>query len=346
MDDNADILIVDDTIANLKILSAILKEGGYLVRPATNAELALKAIQQRSPDLIMLDIRMPSIDGYEFCEVLKSDTKLAAIPVIFVSALGGVDDKTKAFAMGGSDYIIRPFHPDEVRARVATHLKAKRYQDYMKSMVEEGLTKIQSLNDELVDTQRELLFMVSEVCESRSRETGQHVKRVSEFSYLLAKLVGCHESECILIRDAAPMHDVGKVAIRDQILNKPGQLNDDEWRIMKTHPTVGYDMLSASNRPMIQMAATIAHEHHEKWDGSGYPRGLHDEAISIAGRIVACADVFDALACERCYKNAWPIDEVIDYFRSNKGTHFDPSLVDLLVANKGAFMDIMGRLKG
>ncbi|MDR4517520.1 MAG: response regulator [Nitrosomonas sp.] len=336
-----DILVVDDTLANLKVLTTILKEENYKVRPATSGKLALDAVNQSTPDLLILDIKMPEMDGFEVCSALRDIPSCKNIPVIFISALGEVPDKVKAFSIGGTDYIIKPFSPEEVKARVATHLKIKRYQDKMEDMVAEALSEISDLNQEIIDTQSELLYRLSEVCETRSQETGMHVKRVSEFSFLFAKyLHGCSMEEAEMIKHASPMHDVGKIGIPDSILHKPDKLDPEEWQIMKSHTTLGYKMLHGSTRPLIALAARISHEHHEKWDGTGYPNQLSGNDISIAGRVVACADVFDALSCARCYKPAWEIEKVLEYFHEQSGKHFDPSLVEILFAHTNEFLAI------
>ncbi|WP_341328201.1 response regulator [Methylotuvimicrobium sp. KM2] len=333
---NVDILIVDDTPANLHLLASILKEEGYKVRPAANGEMALAAIASRPPDLILLDIKMPGMNGFEVCARLKSDPSTRNIPVLFISALTDVNDKLKAFSVGGLDYISKPFQFEEVKARVSTHLQLKELQNQMERKIEDGVKRIQQLNREIIDTQREVILTLGEICETRSHETGLHVRRVAEFSYLLAQLRGCEEAE--LIKHASPMHDIGKVAIPDYILNKPGKLTADEWKIMKTHSDLGFQMLSVSNRPLLRMAAIIAQQHHEKWDGSGYPLGLQGENIHIAGRITAIADVLDALGHERCYKPAWAIDDILDFFNQQRGKHFDPVLIDLFMENLDRFL--------
>jgi putative two-component system response regulator len=208
----------------------------------------------------------------------------------------------------------------------------------MEEKIAQGVREIDSLNQEIINTQRELIFTMGEICETRSHETGLHVKRVAEYSYLLAMLYGHPDAE--LIRQASPMHDIGKVAIPDHILNKPEKLTPDEWEIMKTHSSLGFAMLSVSQRPLLQMAATIACEHHERWNGEGYPYGLKGEAISIAGRISAVADVFDALGSDRCYKQAWPLERVLAYFKEERAKHFDPTLVDLFFKHLDEFMEI------
>lgn len=334
----ADILIVDDTVANLQLLSNLLKDEGYKVRPATSGKLALQAVQQIKPDLILLDIKMPEMDGYEVCQMLKEAPEHRDIPIIFISALTDADDKVKAFKVGGVDYIAKPFQVEEVKARVATHLQLKEYQDNLEEKVKKGLSEIQILNQEMIATQSEVIFTMGEICETRSHETGMHVRRVAEYSYLLANLAGVAEAE--MIKQTAPMHDIGKVAIPDSILNKPGPLTVDEWGVMKTHSRLGYQMLDVSDREMFKMAAIIALQHHEKWDGSGYPDGLKGENIHIAGRIVAIADVFDALGNDRCYKKAWPLDQILGLLKEEQGKAFEPKLIELFMDNLDKFIEI------
>ena len=201
------------------------------------------------------------------------------------------------------------------------------------------------LRKEIEETQKEVLFTMGAIGETRSKETGNHVKRVAEYSRLLAKLFGLSDHEAELLKQASPMHDIGKVGIPDRVLNKPGKLNADEWEIMKTHAQLGYDMLKHSKRPILQAAAIVAQQHHEKWDGSGYPKGLAGEDIHIYGRITSVADVFDALGSERCYKRAWPLDKIVDFFKAQKEKHFDPKLVELLFSNIQQFLYIRDQYK-
>lgn len=334
----ADILIVDDTLANLQLLSSLLKEEGYKVRPANSGVLALQAVAKKKPDLILLDIKMPDMNGYEVCAALKNNPETRNIPVLFISALNDVADKIKAFNVGGLDYINKPFQFEEVKARVATHLRLKAYEDDMEAKIALGIREISALNQEIIDTQQELIFTMGQICETRSQETGQHVKRVAEYSYLLAKLYGYEELE--LMKQAASMHDIGKVAIPDSILNKPGQLTTEEWEVMKTHSHLGFQMLSMSQRPLFKLAATITLEHHEKWDGTGYPYGLKGEDISVAGRITAVADVFDALGAMRCYKPSKSLDQILVIFDQERGKHFDPNMVTLFFDHLDDFIAI------
>ncbi len=340
MNTQADILIVDDSVANLKTLINMFADEHYKIRPARNGKLAIEAAQKKTPDLILLDIRMPDMDGYDVCRRLKKHSHLSAVPIIFISALEDCDHKIKAFTAGGQDYITKPFQVEEVKARVATQLTLKRCHDQMQHRIIEADTEMACLNQEIADTQLELLFTIGEVCEARSGETGQHVKRVGKYCYLLAKASGLSEPEANLIMHASPLHDIGKVAIADAILNKPGKLDEQELQTMRQHAALGYQMLNKSARPLIRKAATIAHEHHEKWDGSGYPRGLAGTEISIEGRITAIADVFDALLNRRCYKEAWELSEVKTYFADQSGKHFDPALVELLFENLDQFTAI------
>ena len=207
------------------------------------------------------------------------------------------------------------------------------------SIVGPALNNLELLK-EIEDTQREVVLTMGAIGETRSKETGNHVKRVAEYSKLLGLLSGLDELQAELLKQASPMHDIGKVGIPDRVLNKPGKLNEEEWEIMKTHARLGYDMLNHSSRPILKTAAIVAHEHHEKWNGDGYPRGLQGEEIHIFGRITAIADVFDALGSDRCYKQAWSMERILDFFRQQSGSHFDPSLVQLLFDNLDQFLEI------
>jgi response regulator RpfG family c-di-GMP phosphodiesterase len=207
------------------------------------------------------------------------------------------------------------------------------------------LREVELLQKEIIETQREVVFTMGAIGESRSKETGNHVKRVAEFSKCLALYVGLSDEEADLLRQASPMHDIGKVAIPDAVLNKPGRLNAEERKIMDTHARLGYEMLSLSTRPLLSCAATVAYEHHEHWDGQGYPRGLAGEKIHIYGRITALADVFDALGSERCYKRAWEDEEIFSLFREERGKQFGPMLVDIFFEHLDDFLKIRSDLK-
>ncbi len=215
--------------------------------------------------------------------------------------------------------------------------------EYMQ--IRQDITEVINLHKELEDTQREVIYKMGEIVETRSEETGNHVKVVAEYSQLLALKFGLSQSEAELLKHASPMHDIGKVGIPDSLLNKPDKLSREEFEIMKSHTTVGYEILKTSNRPILKASAIVAYEHHEKWDGTGYPRGLSGEDIHIYGRITAVADVFDALGSERVYKKAWKLNDVLEYFKEEKGKHFDPKLVEIFFDNLDEFLEIREKYK-
>ncbi|MGB5867540.1 MAG: HD domain-containing phosphohydrolase [Arcobacteraceae bacterium] len=217
--------------------------------------------------------------------------------------------------------------------------------DEIESKIQHGLEQINQLNEEITNTQKEVVFTMGAIGESRSKETGNHVKRVAEYSKILALKYGLSQEEAEMIKQASPMHDIGKVAIPDAVLNKPGRFDEEERKIMDTHAKLGFDMLNSSNRPLLKLAATVAYEHHEKWDGSGYPQGLKGESINIAGRITALADVFDALGSDRVYKKAWEDERIFNLFKEERAKHFDPKLVDIFFENLDEFLKIRDKFK-
>lgn len=306
------ILIVDDEPVNLNLLRGILAPAYSLVFARSGAE-ALAATLKHRPVLILLDVMMPDMDGISVCRQLKENPETAAIPVIFVTGLAEVGDETAGFDAGAVDYIIKPVSPAIVRARVRTHL----------SLVS---------TTQLERSYHDAIGMLGEAGEYKDSETGLHIWRMAAYSAALAAAAGWNALDCAQLGLAAPMHDIGKVSIPDAVLRKPGKLDAGEWRIMKEHSLVGYKILSRSQAPILQLAATIAHAHHEKWNGSGYPRGLSGEAIPEAARIVAVADVFDALSMARPYKEAWPMERVIEVMSADAGTHFEPRLMTHFLA--------------
>ncbi len=328
-----DVLVIDDVEENVRLLSDILAQQGINVRRTTSPVLGLKSAKAKPPSLILLDIKMPQMDGFAVCQELKRDPVTNKIPVIFITGLSDSESVVKGFDLGGADFIAKPFRVQEVVSRVKTHLKLRSYEVSLEQKVLQATQTIINLNQEIENTQREVFLIMGTIAEGHSREVGLHVKRVAEMAYHLAKFAGASEQEAEDILWGAPLHDLGKIAIPDAILHKPAKLNEDEWVIMKTHAEMGYKMLNVSDRTMLKTAATIAHEHHEKWDGSGYPRGLKGEAISLAGRVTALADVFDALANQRCYKPAWEIEDVLNHIKAQSGLHFDPRLVDIMIEN-------------
>jgi len=334
------ILAVDDAPENIDVLRGILADD-YKVKVATNGEKALKiAFSENPPDLILLDIMMPEMDGYEVCRQLKEDPRTKRIPVIFVTAKGEIADEAHGFELGAVDYITKPVSPPIVHARVEAQLALYDQNRVLEQKVNERTAEIRALNVEIEDTQKEVVFTMGAIGETRSKETGNHVKRVAEYSRIFAIHYGLSEDEANLIKMASPMHDIGKVGIPDSVLNKPGKLTPEEFDHMKKHAELGYEMLRYSTRPILKAAATLAYEHHEKWNGKGYPQGLVGEDTHLYGRITAIADVFDALGSDRCYKKAWDDEKIFTLLKEERGEHFDPKLVDIFFEHLEEFLQV------
>lgn len=441
------ILIVDDNTKNIQLAANVLKSTGlYNIFFSTSGEKAIEQVKLRKHSLILLDINMPGLNGYETASTIKKDST-TNIPIIFLSANANKDSIRKAFEHGGEDYITKPFDELELIHRVKTHvdlfsakeellkevhetkslleqyklavdasasvskadldgnityvndkfceltkysrqeligknhrmfrspdvsdeiykfmwetIKSKKiWNGVVKNIAKDGssyyfestifpilnynneiveyisirtdITKEIELQNDIVATQEEVLHTLGELGEWRSKETGDHVNRVSLISELLARAYGSTDEDVALLKMASPMHDIGKVIIPDSILLKPGKLTPEEFEIMKNHTTFGWEIFNKSKHQLLQAAALISHQHHEKWDGTGYPRGLSGKDIHVFGRITAIADVFDALTNDRVYKKAWSIEDTTQYIISQKGTAFEPKLVDLLIKN-------------
>ena len=343
--ETAHILIVDDVIDNIQVAMNILKEDGYNFSYAKNGTDALKLVKEQSIDLILLDIMMPGIDGYEVASQIKNDPRTMDIPIIFVTAKTDIDSLEKAFKNGGIDYITKPYHAEELLARVKTHLElhfAKQILQQNNLSLEIKLQKSQErMLSELEETQKEIIYTLTGLMESFSDETGKHVRRVAKYSRLLAKYHPAlsQEDERVLY-EAAPMHDIGKLAMPPEILHKKGRLTEQEFQIIKTHTTKGHEFLKNNKRKVLKAADIIAYEHHEKWNGQGYPQGLKGENIHIYGRIVALADVFDALTHNRVYKDAWSVGNAAKYIKEHSGTQFDPEIVNIFFEHLEEFIDI------
>ena len=319
------ILSVDDTETNRLVIEKMLTNAGYQVTSAVSGVEAIALLTgDCKPDLMLLDIMMPEVNGFETCRIIKNSKKsMANIPIIFLTAMSDIEGITNGFEVGGADYITKPFQKAELLARINTHLKLKHYQD-----------------QEIEQTQRELIYTIARITDIHSAETGNHIKRVSEYAKLLAMLAGYDEEKSEIFKLAAAMHDVGKIGIPHKILSKPGKLTDEELLVMRKHPEIGHDILSQSKRPLLRAAAIVAHQHHEKYDGTGYPRGLKGKQIHILGRITALADVFDALDTPRSYKKKWELHETMKLIQTESGKHFDPRLVDLLMKHFAKFRKI------
>jgi len=342
---NGNILIVDDVLENIQVAMNILKEDSYDFSFAMSGDEALELVKENEFDLILLDIMMPGIDGFEVCKRLKADSLLSDIPIIFLTAKSDIDSIAKSFEVGGVDYIVKPFHALELLARVKTHINFYKAKQVLKNNNLTLQTKMkveqQRIMTELEQNQKDMIYVLTELVESVSDETGKHIRRVAEYSRLLAHYhKAISENDAQIIYHASPMHDIGKMAIPEHILHKKGALTEEEFEIMKTHTTKAHEYLKIANREMMKAADIIAYQHHEKWDGSGYPQGLKGENIHIYGRIVAIADVFDALTHKRVYKDEWSIEDAVKYIVEHKGTQFDPYLIELFEANIDEFISI------
>ncbi|MDH5355395.1 MAG: response regulator [Gammaproteobacteria bacterium] len=318
------ILVVDDTPLNLAVLTGML-EDQYTILTACNGEEALAVVEQTPPDLILLDIMMPGLSGYEVCRILKSRAETADIPVIFVSALTEASDERLGFDAGAVDYVTKPVKIDLVRARVKSHLALANQQLACRQMVEVRTR-------ELEQTQRAAIVMLGEAGHYNDSDTGVHIWRMGAYAGALARALSWPIEDSERLELAASMHDTGKIGIPDSILKAARKLTEEEWEIMKTHAEIGYQILSESDTPIFQVAAEVAHYHHEKWDGSGYPEKLVGEAIPESARIVAIADVFDALTMDRPYKKAWTSEQAIELLKKDAGSHFDPRLMDVFIS--------------
>ncbi|RDH81633.1 MAG: two-component system response regulator [endosymbiont of Galathealinum brachiosum] len=334
------ILIVDDVPKNIQVIANLLGDEEYDISYATNGQQALGQIDESRFDLVLLDIMMPGMDGYDVCRQIKNRQPENEIPIIFITAKTDEESLIEAFEAGGQDYITKPFNAAELIARVKTHLKLKAFEDSQQIVIDNALAELKVLNKEIIETQKEVIFTMGSIGETRSKETGLHVKRVAEYSRLLACMSGLNEVEADVIAMASPMHDIGKVGIPDAILNKKGRLTEDEFEVMKTHAVIGYDMLKHSDRPLMRTAAIIALEHHEKWDGTGYPEAASGNDIHIYGRITALADVFDALGSDRCYKKAWDDEKIFELLKNQSGKHFDPLLINVFFENIDQFLQV------
>lgn len=336
------VLIVDDVIANLVILTDIIKKAGYVARPVTSVKQAMEAVDALLPDLILLDVTMPEIDGFEYCSMLKKDVRTREIPVIFISAITTPESKEKGFNMGAVDFIIKPFEAQEIYLRVNTHLKLYRMQreleNYNRQLQKTINAQIRKMNEE----QRLIMSAMAKLAEGRDNSECNHIENVGKNARLLAlslqfspkftRMISNEFADTIEL--AAPLHDIGKIRIPDRVLLKPGKLTPEEMEIMKTHSIVGADTLKSiysmsEKNPAIEMAVDIALNHHERWDGKGYPNGLSGTDIPLAARITAIVDVYDVLVSTRCYKRAYSHEEAMEMINNDAGKSFDPDIVEI-----------------
>jgi len=340
----ATILVVDDTPDNLILMNNLLK-GDYKVKIANDGEKALKiAASESPPDLILLDIMMPGMDGYEVCQHLKRDPRTTNIPVIFLTAKAEVEDEKKGLELGAVDYITKPISPPIVMARVKNHIALKAAADFLHDQNDFLELEVAKRTREVQESYLETIFTLTRAAEYRDEDTGAHVQRIGYYSRELARMLGLDKDFIDKIFFASPMHDIGKIGIADHVLLKPGDFTPDDWEVMKGHTSMGAKILGNSKSPYLKMGAEIALNHHERWDGGGYPDGKRGEAIPPAARIMNICDIYDALRSKRPYKPAFDHLKTMDIMtRGDSRTqpeHFDPVIFAAFMQNHQSFSDI------
>ena len=365
------ILMVDDNATNLQVLSQTLAGHGYRLLAAKNGESALSIVAKTHPDLILLDIMMPGMDGFEVCQRLKADPSAADIPIIFLSALGQTEDKVRGLRAGAVDYITKPFQPEEVIARVRTHLtlhclqlqleaanaELRDLNENLEQKVRERTRQLEEEQAKVVKAQNAIIFGMAKLTESRDDDTGKHLERIERYVEILARELAktdnmIDEQWIEQVKATSALHDIGKVGIPDAVLQKPGRLTPEERKIIELHPEIGGDTLGQVRERLgttdselkateyLRRAMEITYGHHEKWDGSGYPYGTEGEGIALAARLVAVADVYDALVSKRVYKSGMTHEEAGDLIREGAGRHFDPRVVEAFNATEAEFRKI------
>jgi len=343
MSENKLILIVDDDERNRKLLASLVRGEGYRAETVSGGGEALERVKNDPPDLILLDIMMPGMDELEVTRILKGDPLTATIPIILVTSLTDKVTRLSGLEAGAEEFLTKPVERADLRARLRNLLRLKEYADLVTNHNHILQTVVQDRTQDLIDTQLEIVRSLGRAAEYRDNETGLHIVRMSNYSLLLAKAAGMDEGWCEHLMNASPMHDIGKVGIPDSILLKPGKLNADEFSAMQKHCEIGAKILSGKKSELLDMAHTIALTHHEKWDGTGYPQGLAGESIPLEARLVAVADVFDALTSMRPYKQAWTFDRAVAEIKSCSGCHFDPEVVNLFMREIDGVKTIHGQ---
>ena len=351
------ILVVDDTPDNLSLMRELLRKD-YQVQLANGGERALKlAAMQPQPDLILLDIMMPVMDGYEVCRRLKADAATRDIPVVFLTAKADVEDEKRGLELGAVDYITKPISPPVVLARVKIHLALKAHADFLRDKSDFLEAEVSKRTREVLAIQDVTILAMATLAETRDLDTGNHIRRTQHYVKALAEKLRTHPRFAGVLTDnyiqmlfkSAPLHDIGKVGIPDRILLKPGRLTPEEFEIMKTHTTLGRDAIEHAEIQLgmpvefLSTAKEIALSHQEKWDGSGYPQGLAGEAIPLSARLMAVADVYDALISRRVYKNSVPHEQAVAIIQEGRGVHFDPDITDAFVELQETFHAIAAR---
>jgi len=350
------ILAIDDTPANLSLINGLLKDS-YRVRVANSGERGLALATTEAPDLILLDIMMPGLDGWDVCRQLKADSRTEHVPVIFLTSRVDAEDERKGLELGAVDYITKPINPPVLMARVKSQLAVKASADFLRDQNLYLEQEVARRTLEIRDIQDVTILTMASLAETRDNETGNHILRTKFYVQALAQHLQNHPRFSGYLTDeiieallkSAPLHDIGKVGIPDRILLKAGKLDPDEFEIMKTHTTLGRDAIESAEQrlgksvPFLRCAKEIAFSHQEKWDGSGYPQGLSGDAIPISARLMAVGDVYDALISHRVYKPAFSHEKAVGIMQEGRGTHFDPDILDAFVTIQGEFNSIAKR---
>ena len=344
---SADVLVVDDEQWNRDLMESMLSPLGYQVHLVRDGQEALEACEGIKPDAILLDLLMPGLDGFEVARNLKNDLRFQQIPIIVVTASKDEDSRIRALDIGVDDFLTKPVNSSELQARLRNHLKLKYYQDRLlrhQAELEDTVAKrtrdLQKSYEKIREGSLETIQRLTRAAEYRDEETGDHIQRMSLMTVAVARSLGLDQKVIDRLLYATPMHDIGKIGIPDHILLKPGKLNPDEWNIMKQHTTIGAKILKGSRIGFLRLGEVIALTHHERWDGSGYPQGLLGRAIPLVGRIVAIADVFDALTSKRPYKEALSLERSVAIIKEDTGTHFDPEITDAFLSVIDEIQDI------
>jgi putative two-component system response regulator len=353
----ATVLVVDDTPDNLMLMTDLLKDR-YRVKAANSGEAALRVLQSNPlPDLILLDIMMPGLSGHDVARQLQKDPRTRQIPIIFLTALASMENEIQGLELGAVDYITKPISPPLVLARVQTQLKIKAAGDFLRDQNDFLEQEVQRRTREVMAIQDVTIQAMASLAETRDNETGNHIRRTQHYVKLLAELLRDHPRFSQFLNDdsirqlfrSAPLHDIGKIGIADHILLKPGRFTPEEFEIMKTHTTLGRDAIQRAEDQLglsvdfLRMAKEIAYSHQEKWDGSGYPQGLAGEEIPMSARLMAVADVYDALISRRVYKAGMPHEQAVEIIRQGRAIHFDPDVCDVFLANAEQFHVIAER---
>ena len=347
MEKTPTILVTDDDLWQQKLIEVTLSGMGYRIITAADGEKALSLVIEHMPDVILLDIQMPKKNGFEVLTELKRNEATRGIQVVMVTGSDENEARARALELGADDFLMKPVDRVLLKARIQSSVKLKAYYDHLKSYqqdleaeVNQKTRQLHEAFEHLKESSLETIYRLARAAEFKDEDTGDHILRMSHSSEALAEGMGFDKKQRDMILYASPMHDVGKIGIPDRILLKPGRLDPEEWEIMRNHTIIGARILEGSSSEILQHAEIIALSHHEKWDGSGYPQGLKGKEIPLAGRIVAVADVFDALLSVRPYKKAFPVDEALAILKDGRGVHFDPDVLDIFFSRLDRIMEI------